>query len=331
MIDTEKVSTRLRAKIIDPKGKRLLISRVEGSKQEADLSVPPNCDGFGRVHHFRFETSPGWPDNPLPIVPASKSLGLPIGGMMTAQVFQIAACNWRCWYCFVPYDLLSANSKRAKWLSSTELVNLFSTENDRPKIIDLSGGSPDLVPEWTPWMMEALTEEGMQAETYLWSDDNLSTEYFFEILSGMDLEKLQSYKNYGRVCCFKGFSGESFAFNTNASIDDFNRQFTILDRLLGMDLDIYGYVTLTSPQKKGIRDNMRRFIDRLQEIDPNFPLRMVPLEIRPFTPVINRMDDLRRESMKIQWEAIGNWIDELETRFTPEMRSMMISEVPLKR
>jgi rRNA maturation endonuclease Nob1 len=38
--------------------------------------------------------------------PASRKLGLAEADMMEAQVFQVASCNWRCWYCFVPYELL---------------------------------------------------------------------------------------------------------------------------------------------------------------------------------------------------------------------------------
>jgi organic radical activating enzyme len=102
---------------------------------------------------------------------------------MEAQVFQNAACAWRCWYCFVPYNLLNADPKRSAWLSAEELVALYKHDEQRPQIIDLSGGSPDLVPEWVPWMMQALSSAGLDRATYLWSDDNLSTRYLFEKLS----------------------------------------------------------------------------------------------------------------------------------------------------
>src|SRR6476620_9616184 len=108
-INTATMSEHLRARAIDVGGRKILISRLEGSGQEGDLQVPPNCGGYGRVRHFKLATSSGWPPNPLPIVPACKALGLDVPPVMAAQVFQNAACAWRCWYCFVPYDLLSAN------------------------------------------------------------------------------------------------------------------------------------------------------------------------------------------------------------------------------
>src|SRR5690606_36319878 len=127
--------------------------------------------------HFRREASPGWPPNPLPIDPASKILGITAADLLRAQVFQNASCNWRCWYCFVPFSLLGANEALSGWLSASELIDLYLNESSRPRVIDLSGGQPELVPEWVPWMMRELTDRGLEREVYLWSDDNLSNDY----------------------------------------------------------------------------------------------------------------------------------------------------------
>ena len=186
--------------------------------------------------------------------------------------------------CFVPEDLLKADRRRSEWFTAAQLVALYSTEPDRPLIIDLSGGSPDLVPEWTRWMMRALTDAALDGSTYLWTDDNLSTTYLFDHLSREELAALQGYRNYGRVCCFKGFDPRSFAFNTRAAQSDFAQQFHIMRRLLDLDLDIYGYVTLTSPNEDGVDAGVADLLDRMQELDQNLPLRVVPLHIRVFTP-----------------------------------------------
>jgi hypothetical protein len=112
LIDTDTVSEHYRGRAVDLHTKRLLITNFRGTAQEPDLSEPPNCDGFGRVRHFRRATSAGWPANPLPIDPACKALGLPATEQLRAQVFQNAVCNWRCWYCFVPFNLLGDFLKR---------------------------------------------------------------------------------------------------------------------------------------------------------------------------------------------------------------------------
>jgi uncharacterized Fe-S cluster-containing radical SAM superfamily protein len=329
-IDTLVMSEQLRARAIDLPTRKLLISRLSGSAQEPDLTVPSNCKGYGRIRHFRQQTSPGWPVNPLPMVPACKALGMEAPLVMKAQVFQNAACAWRCWYCFVPYKLLSADPKHSEWMTAEDLVRMYQSEQDRPLVIDLSGGSPDLVPEWTLWMMEALTGAGLDQTTYLWSDDNLSTTFLFDKLTERELERMLGYHNYGRVCCFKGFDSRSFAFNTHAAEADFDQQFEIMRRLLELGLDLYGYVTFTAPEANEIDTAVRIFVDRLQALDPNLPLRVVPLEIREFSPVTPRMDDLRRQGLVVQVAAIAAWQRELEGRFPSHLRSVGIADIPLR-
>ncbi len=330
LIDTLKMSEHLRERAIDLGSRKVLISRLGGSAQEPDLTLPSNCGGYGRIRHFRLETSPGWPPNPLPIVPACTALGLDPPKLMTAQVFQNAACAWRCWYCFVPYNLLSADPKRSDWLSAHDLVRLYLEEPHKPRIIDLSGGSPDLVPEWTVWMMEALADAGLADSTYLWTDDNLSTTFVFDELSAADLRQMASYRNYGRVCCFKGFDSSSFAFNTQADPSGFDQQFEVMRRLFELGIDLYGYATFTGPGDADVAPAMTAFVDRLQAIHPNLPLRVVPLEIREFSPVTSRMDALRRTSLAVQQTAIAAWIAELERRFDYDLRMLPIARVPLQ-
>ena len=332
-IDTVRFAQHLRERAIDVPGRRVLISRLAGSGQEVDLTLPANCNGYGRVRHFRLATAAGWPTNPLPIVPACRALGIaPPPELMTALVFQNAACAWRCWYCFVPEELLKADPERSAWFTADDLVALYHEIPDAPRIIDLSGGSPDLVPEWTPWMMRALRDAGLDGSTYLWTDDNLSTTYLFDALSTADRDMLCGYPNYGRVCCIKGFDARSFAFNTRAAPEDYDRQFDILGRVLALGIDVYGYVTLISPYEDGVKQGVCDLIDRLQAIDREFPLRMVPLRIQVFTPVEQRLskDNDRERSLIVQEQAIAAWNAEIERRFDEALRARPICEVPLR-
>ncbi len=329
VIDTDGLSQRLREMSIRPETRQLLISRIEGSGQEADLTEPPNCDGYGRIRHFRSKTPAPWPSNPLPILPASRSLALAPVAAMTAQVFQNASCNWRCWYCFVPFNLLSANEARASWLSAEELVALYLRQDNPPVIIDCSGGQPDLVPEWVPWMMSSLQRRGLSDSVYLWSDDNLSNDYFWRHLTSADLHLVQGYRNYGRVCCFKGFSATSFAFNTNADPRLFERQFELFARLLRLGIDLYAYATFTAPDDGAITRDMADFVDRLQEIHPNLPLRLVPLRIEPFGVVAPRMRLVHQRALVVQDQAVDAWNAELRARFDDRARRMSISDVPI--
>ena len=328
-IDTIALAERYRAATVDVANKKLLVTNFRGTDQEKDLTEPANCDGFGRIRHFRRKTSLGWPLNPLPIDPAVAALRLGPRDEMRAQVFQNAACNWRCWYCFVPFNLLSADPAHSAWLTASELMQLFLREPDRPVVLDLSGGQPELVPEWTYWMIEEIERSGLRGQVYVWSDDNLSCDYFWRYLSPAQQEAVATYPYYGRVACFKGFDEESFAFNTQAEKSWFNQQFELMQRLVRSGMDIYAYATFTASTSTGISDGMPRFVDRLQAIDENLPLRTVPLEIQKFAPVLTRLDGAHEATFDHQWRAVEAWQRELDRRFAASIRNLPITDIPI--
>lgn len=330
VIDTEAVSTRYRAAAVRPDERRLLVTDFRGSEQEPDLTEPANCDGLGRIRHFNRQTSAGWPVNPLPIDPAAHFLGIEQSALLRAQVFQNAVCNWRCWYCFVPFNLLAAHPGHSRWVTADELVDMYLREGNRPLVLDLSGGQPDLVPEWVPWTMRALRQRGLEGSVYLWSDDNLSNDYFWQHLRDEDIDLIHSFRGYGRVGCFKGFDRESFGFNTAADPALFDQQFDLIGRLIGIGLDVYGYVTLTTPSADGIADRVARFVDHLQTVAPLLPLRVIPLEVQVFTPVRARLSPLRNESLVHQQRAVEAWTRELDRRFSVAVRNLPIVDVVLR-
>ena len=328
-INTETFSARLRSKSVDLAQQRLLITKFSGSRQEQDLSEPPNCAGFGRIRHFRRSGTVGWPENPLPMDPASHKLGLTRQNAIRAQVFQNASCNWRCWYCYVPFELLDANLNHSNWMSVSDLLDLYQGEQNAPQVIDLSGGQPDLTPEWVPWMMRELQRRQLDSTIYLWSDDNLSNDYFWRYLSDDDVSLVSTYPNYGKVCCIKGFNAESFAFNTRANPELFEQQLSLFGRYLELGIDLYGYATFTALDEVDISLEVATFVDRLQEISVNLPLRVVPLEVRLFAPVHERMNRRYDHAIKVQWTAVECWKAELEARFPEDLRAKPIHEIAL--
>jgi uncharacterized Fe-S cluster-containing radical SAM superfamily protein len=328
MIDTESLSATYRERLIDVDGRRLLMARIAGSAQEADLSEPANARGLGRVRHFRRYGSTRWVSNPLPIDPACARLGMSVCDQLNSEVFQNAACNWRCWYCFVPFDLLAALPQRSEWITARQLVEEYAALPERPPVLDLSGGQPELTPEWVLWTMDALEGVGIDQKVYLWSDDNLSNDYFWRFLTTQQRHRIATYRNYGKVACFKGIDADSFAFNTAADASLFSSQFDLFSRYIKEGIDIYAYVTLTHRGSGPIRDTIRHFIDRLQRVDANLPLRTVPLEVRDFRPVHPRLDDLRRATLTTgQYEALDAWVVEMESRFSPTERATPIHEI----
>lgn len=328
-IDTDKISQHLRNKAINLHTKQILITNFAGSDQEKDLSEPANCDGYGRIRHFKIQSSKLWVPNPLPILPASKSLGVTAKKEIRAQVFQNSVCNWRCWYCFVDYKLLSGDYKYANFLSADQLVDLYLKQVNPPPMIDLTGGQPDLTPEWVPWMMGALLDRGLQNKVFLWSDDNLSNDYLWRFLTPTELDRIANYKMYARVCCFKGIDGQSFFLNTKADPALFDRQFELCKRLLDLGIDLYCYITITASTQTDFNKVIPELFDRLQLIDEQLPLRIVPLEILEFTPMKNRMTESLRDAIKGQYLALKVWESELSRRFSHSQLQMPITEIKL--
>jgi len=331
LINTDKFSLLLRKKAINVERKSLLITNFHGSEQERDLTEPTNCNGFGRLRHFRLDVGENWPSNPLPILPAAKALLVRPNQEIRSQVFQNSICNWRCWYCFVDYSLLSGDLKKGSFFTCNELVDMYLKQENPPLMIDLSGGQPDLTPEWVPWMMEALINRGLSDTIYLWSDDNLSNDYLWRYLSDEQLNLMSSYKMYSRVCCFKGIDERSFSLNTKAGPELFLNQFELCKRLLDINIDLYCYITLTANTDTKFEIVIPKFLDAVQAIDEMLPLRIVPLKIVEFTPVISRMNNIFVDMMKGQYLAIEVWIKELERRFTAKQRNLPITELAINK
>jgi uncharacterized Fe-S cluster-containing radical SAM superfamily protein len=320
----------IRERVVDLAGKRIRLANLVDTLQERDLTKRPTCGGFGRTHHFYRHLDDRWPENPLPQDPACKALGLPRQDMMRAHVFQIAACNSHCWYCFVPTDLLDGEHERSAWLSAEQMLDLFMKEDGRPCIIDLSGGEPGLAPEWVLWMMRALRASRQESTVYLWSDDNLTCDFFWTALSNDDRAFICSYRQYGKVACLKGYSSGSASFNTGLGRDVFQLQYENLRRYLTLPLDLYVYVTFTTPSIDHVEEEIRCFVDRLQELDPNLPLRMVPLLIKNYTPTQLRLTDECRAAFANQFVAARCWQSELAERFSQLDLAKNITDISLR-
>lgn len=326
---SEKIPLQCRQKVYRPDTGQFLLSMIAGSEQAEDLSAPPNCGGYGRIHHFRRRVDIGWMDDPLPIDPACKALGLSYVDMLETQVFQLAVCNLHCWYCFVPTILKCAQAETSQWFTAEEMIDTFLKEKNHPCIIDLSGGNPELVPEWIIQTMKTLDKKGLSEKIYLWSDDTLTTDYTFQFLSKEDLSYFKNYRNYGKVCCFKGFDPASFSFNSGLPGNMFYKQFEHFHRYLELGLDLYGYVTITAEDYSGIEGRVDEFMDRLQTIHPLLPLRVVPLKIFQFSPTKTRTAEKHMRAIEQQSLAAVAWKKQLNSRFSTEQLETRISDINL--
>ena len=308
--------------------KSFLLARLTGSKQSLDLTLPPNCNGFGRIHHFRaMESTEEWVGNPLPMAPASDYLGIPANELTEAQVFQLGSCNFDCWFCYVDRSLRSANLEYCDYVTAPELLyQLHFEERDAPRIIDLSGGQPDLAPEYTLWFLEAREQMGLEDDYFIWVDDNLSSYNLWKYLDEDQIAYMAHKPGFARVGCLKGFDDESFAFNTGTDSEIFDRQIEILGKLVAAGFDQYGYVILTTQNLDHLQLKMGELFDRLQDISPNLPLRIIPLEIRRYG-VNSKL--FFEQAAQNQFVALEAWQTELKERYRPWQLRQPITRVRL--
>ena len=315
-----------RTDYIDLVNKKVIVAQISDSLQEKDLTIPPNCSGFGRIRHFK-RNREDWNIDPLPIDPAIKALGKENSDLILAQVFQLAYCNMNCWYCFVPDELKSG--RNCKWFSAEELFDKFLEEkiNDC-YVIDISGGNPELTPEFVLWFMEAIIKKGKENDYYLWSDDTISTNSMEINLSKKDIEFMSQYKNYGKVCCFKGFDQYSYHFNTRNNSIEYDDQFVYLKKYIDYGFDVYAYITLTTDNIYNIEEKIKIFFDCVQRnIAEHFPLRIVPLKIVEFTPTKKRLNMDYKHAILNQMIVLNVWNEEIEKRFSLKLRNMNITDI----
>lgn len=328
-LDSKRLAECLREKSVNRQTKTIRMAKLSGSNQATDLSIQSNCGGFGRIHHFRLEPDPNWITNPLPTLPACKYLGAPMTDVLLAQVFQLGACDFRCWYCFVDFDLLSASQKHSELVSPRQLLQMMLDEKVNSQVIDLSGGQPELVPEYVLWFLEARKNLGLEQNHFVWSDDNLSTDYTWRYLSEEEISFMVQTPGYARVGCLKGFDAESFFFNTRADGALLDQQIELLGRFVKAGFDQYGYITITTMNTDDLRSKMARLLDEIQNrVHPNFPLRIVPLRIFGFNANANRYN---REAETNQFRALEAWLAETQKRFSAAELAIPITEVNIRR
>jgi uncharacterized Fe-S cluster-containing radical SAM superfamily protein len=311
-IDADKIAAALREKLIH--NNRILLVNFSESGQEKDISSGINCEGFGRKH-----TPPVWSEKWIRtrerILPAATKLGVRAEEVSICQVFQVAGCNFRCWFCYLTDEMRQATCK-AGYLTTDEMLHKLLKDPSPPRVLVLSGGSPDLVPEWLPLILKSIQKRNLENYFYVWWDTNLSTYFLWTYLSSSDWNLVKNFRNLGIQATLKGITPYNFYENTGVQPRYFYRQLDILSKLIRSGLDVYPFLTLTISQIDNIQEDVAHFMDLLQKIHPLLPLKTTPLEIKVYTPTRRRMNPQREQMLKNQYIALSFWLAELRKRFS---------------
>lgn len=314
--DSIQLANLYRERIIRPQTREVFLSKIPQADVEGSTHAYINCDGYGMVRRSTTQRS-DWPD--IDILPnlVPQKLGITREEAETTQIFRLGACNFRCWYCFVDFRYLKANPEHGDLTSVEKMIDLYQTQEHPPKIIYLTGGQPDLAPEWTLWMMEELEKRDLDDKVFLWQDDNLSSTALWDHLTPEQIRKMANYPLYARATCLKGISPETFALNTGANGRFFDLQIETLSRLVREGFDIYTYLTLLSPDFGHAKTTLPLLMDRLrEEVHPLMPLRIFPSKVVEFDQTTKRMDNSNRAMLANQKALLAIWNEELGKRYT---------------
>jgi uncharacterized Fe-S cluster-containing radical SAM superfamily protein len=315
--NTNNLCAPIRSIAFNEEKKKFLISNLHNTLEAEDHYTSLNCDGFGRIRnyqYFKLHLS----NSILPVKPLLRTLkkSLPF----KTQVFQIMGCNWRCWYCFVDYKLLGVNQKYGHYFTTNELLELYLNNSiNETDIIDLSGGQPDLIPEWCLNFARSIDDHNLSGKIHLWMDDSLSSFNLWRYLSKTEIKYLSAFPLHSRACCLKGYNEESFIYNTTSTKIHYNNQFLILDKLIRDGFDLYVYVNFTTPSTREINKDINVFIEKLMRIHPLLPLRTIPLKVTPFSTMSKRLKSDFNVALLNQNIIFDLWAERLISNFGSKM------------
>jgi uncharacterized Fe-S cluster-containing radical SAM superfamily protein len=210
--------------------------------------------------------------------------------------FQLNACNYDCNYCYVPLVLKTPNREWGKFFRAKEIVSAFleirKKYNLKMNVIRASGGeifciAPDLVYE----IYSQIKDRNLDKEIYFWIDTNLSTTKIIKKFE-RELREMFKAKNVGIVGCFKGTCEEDFEILTGRNRKFYKNQFECTKFLLDLKADLYLYLSALAYGKdlKEIKEKLSYFIENLEKINENLPLRTELLVILDYPQALENRE-----------------------------------------
>jgi uncharacterized Fe-S cluster-containing radical SAM superfamily protein len=186
---------------------------------------------------------------------------------------QLSGCTFDCNFCYVPPEVNVASPNFGNFFSSKEIIEHFIKAREKSKepinVLRITGGEPTIIPEI---IIEIYDKLERIPGTYLWIDTNLSiAKNLLKFES--DLKDIMQKKNVGVVGCFKGVSKEDFSIVTGAKLEFYETQFEVAKLYLDWKTDFYIYLPALV-YENNIEKKMEWFVNRLQELNKDLPLRL---------------------------------------------------------
>lgn len=252
---------------------------------------------------------------------------------------QVGLCNFHCWYCYVPEDIL--RGARVQSLTSEQLVESYLKirANDKAQglesnVLRISGGEPFLAPDLVLECLEYIQKIGLQEEVFVWSETNLSpfikegadqstlVETWLQE-QGKTLEDLARFNNFALHPCLHGITPLNLAQTTLVGAEFFDRLVEAFRTLVDHRIDIYPTISSNTSPSEGLE----HLFWKLKTINEKLPLRFALIEDDlDYPPVDERLSRERRRG-----EIYGrNLLITRWSRLLEETYGCKYAEIPRK-
>lgn len=274
-----------------------------------------------------------------PCYPAAQAMAVNDDPRAWNRVFtvQVAGCDYACVWCYVPKKLNQAQEAWGKYFTAKEIVDEFLAAREqhakRMNVLRLSGGEVALVPELVVDVVAELKKRELDKEVYVWIDCNLSFPKWIRAIRKKFGEAIKS-PNVGIVGCFKAANEEDFALTTGAESKFYAKTFLTAQLLLSLGADLYLYLPATVPgSEKEVLIKLRRFAERIAELNKNLPLRLQLQRILdyPATSENRRLAAQEGRVLECDQKAVHEiWYKRiLPHMYKPRWLTKYVSQVPL--
>lgn len=256
-----------------------LFANLLGTKEAEDSYHQINHGGFGRVRNFKnflfhVETD---------IRERRKFFRLNAAGewcsQFQSQVFQIGICTLKCWYCFVDRENLDGTNPYSAYLKPKDILQMFLESWPNIRNLDISGGSPDLCPEFVLELLCEIERAGLKEKITIWVESNLDVNYYCK-LPRKKIEYMAAFPNFHLLCSLKGWDSPSVAFNTRNTAS-FDQQLDGLRFFYQHNFSLSVYLVFVG---KTIANNkeVTELFNQLKRISRKLPEQCIPIYIKKF-------------------------------------------------
>lgn len=236
-------------------------------------------------------------------------------------IVQIGICNFRCWYCYVDYELLSG--RKVLYLTADAIVSQFLEQRQHAKsegkewnVLRISGGEPFLAPDLILDCLRIIKQLHLDRDICIKTETNLSPLIKVNdqplAEEWADFQELAQYRNLIVHPTLHGISQESLRLNANADPELLDVLFEALKTLIDHRIDIYpSFGSNTVPV-----GDVRYFWGRLKALNKNLPLRIA---VRPFRfdyeSIVERAHGNRKIQIFDHVELVKTWDDLLRDEY----------------